>query len=414
MACPISNAETRLADAAVHWKQAHGAYFDPANFRLNIQASIQAFRSVTFLLQKAKDSIPGFDPWYAQKRSIMRQDKRMKWLVEARNKIEKHGDLDTHSLFEVEYSDSWLSPAKRIFNIPPSSRPEDMATVIASMYPKSKCTEGAILKLTRKWVDSEFPDEEILAVLIYVYSRLINLLLEAHGLFPQTDIASCEFHSLHSRSAAELPEFMIGLQFPATSWFSLKEGKLRAFEEKLEKITLADAKNTVQNHYDGFRDTEIDLAPGSSFVRTCTALFNRGKHMLQTDGYHSMIAIIYTERGIHLARFRPADRADKHIMVRELASKCERLQAIACVIINEAWVAPPSSQHGPYAVNHPDRQEALSLVGFHRDEGFESRIVIFERQDGRIQFRDDELTPIPSPDLLTPVSDAIKSVWRER
>ena len=414
MACPISNAEIRLADAAAHWKRAHDAYFDPAGFRLNIQASIQAFRSVTFLLQNAKGSIPGFESWYAQKQSIMRQDKRMKWLVEARNKIEKHGDLDTHSLFEVEYSDSWLSPAKRIFNIPPSSRPEDTVTVIAAMYPESKCTEGAILKLTRKWVDSELPNEEILTVLIYIYSRLVNLLLEAHGLTTQPDIEPCEFYSLHSRSAAELPGFMMGLQFPAISWFSLNEGKLRAFEEKLEEITLADAKNTVENHYGGFKDAEIDLAPISSFARTCTDLFNRGKHMLQTDGFHSMIAIIYTERGIHLAQFRPSDRADKHIMVRELASKCERLQAIACVIINEAWVAPPSNQHGPYAVNHPDRQEALSLVGFHRDEGFESRLNVFERKDGHIQFRVDEWVPIPSTDLLTPVSDAIKSVWRER
>src|ERR1039458_683603 len=99
--CPIAPAERRLQDAAAFWKQAYDAYFNPNKFRIGLQAAIQALRSVTFVLQAQKNSIAGFEVWYGPQQEAMRNDPKMRWLVEARNFIEKQGDLSTRSRFTV-------------------------------------------------------------------------------------------------------------------------------------------------------------------------------------------------------------------------------------------------------------------------------------------------------------------------
>jgi hypothetical protein len=39
-----------------------------------------------------------FEEWYGAWQEKMRADERMRWLVEARNTVEKQGDLDLHSI----------------------------------------------------------------------------------------------------------------------------------------------------------------------------------------------------------------------------------------------------------------------------------------------------------------------------
>ena len=185
MNCPVSNAEKRLADAASYWKRAHDSYFDPDEFRRNVQSSIQAFRSVTWLLQKAKDSISDFESWYGAKQDAMREDKRLRWLVAARNQIEKQGDLDTKSKFIVEHVDSWLPAEKRVFDLPPALDPRTPRRSSLQPFRTRNVQEGAVLKVSREWIDSELPEEGILSLLVHVYSRLQEVLLEAHQLLEE-------------------------------------------------------------------------------------------------------------------------------------------------------------------------------------------------------------------------------------
>lgn len=411
MKCPISSAERRLEDAACFWQSAHEAYFHPDGFRRNVQSSIQAFRSVTWLLQKEKESIPSFADWYAKKQDDMRADERLRWLVEARNKIEKQGDLETHSTFTVEHTDSWLPPEKRVLKLPPTTRPEDIAKVIAATYPESRCSEGAILKLSREWVDSEMPTKELLSLLVHVYAVLQEVVLGAHHLMGHGLRESCPFYAGLGRTTSRLPENMTSFQFPAVSWFSLEHGVLKEYDHKRKTLTREEIEKIAEERYDNFGG--MDIAPNScsSFANICDNFFELGKRMLMKDGYHSMIAMIFTETGLHPLEFRPGDRADKHVMVRELASQCARLRAVSCILISEAWFAPISSSHGPYAVDHPNRQEGLSLVGFHKDEGFSTRESLFLREGGKVIFPEGQDIKGMRPEILNPVADAIRNAW---
>lgn len=65
------------------------AYADADEFVTKLNACIQAARSVTWVLQKEATHVDGFEKWYAEQQSLMRADARMRWLVGARNVIEK-------------------------------------------------------------------------------------------------------------------------------------------------------------------------------------------------------------------------------------------------------------------------------------------------------------------------------------
>jgi hypothetical protein len=49
--CPIPNAHRRLEEAHRLWHRAAESYDDPDEFRTNLNALLQALRSVTFVLQ---------------------------------------------------------------------------------------------------------------------------------------------------------------------------------------------------------------------------------------------------------------------------------------------------------------------------------------------------------------------------
>src|SRR5436309_15092466 len=95
--CPIPDTHTRLRQSHTLWHQTQREYGSPDAFCTNLNATIQALRSVTFVLQKEHDAIPDFAPWYDGWRERMKSDPLMKWLVDARNRIEKQGDLKTYS-----------------------------------------------------------------------------------------------------------------------------------------------------------------------------------------------------------------------------------------------------------------------------------------------------------------------------
>jgi hypothetical protein len=92
----------RLMQVNVHWHEALSDYFEPDRFRIAMQNCITTARSVTFILQNHKRVIPGFEEWYTPWQSRFSGDRVMRWAVQARNKIEKQGDLETLSQMRVE------------------------------------------------------------------------------------------------------------------------------------------------------------------------------------------------------------------------------------------------------------------------------------------------------------------------
>jgi len=140
--CPIPRAHKRLHDAHYHWHQADSNYFDPELFVVNLNACIPALRSVTFVLQKQKANIPDFDAWYGLWQERMRKDSVLRWLVEARNRIEKEGDLDTKSLVRATLVTNWLVHPVVEFELPPLTRTDEILRLALGRLPSGGEQEG--------------------------------------------------------------------------------------------------------------------------------------------------------------------------------------------------------------------------------------------------------------------------------
>src|SRR5690349_13674670 len=97
----LGPAFTRLEDSHRQWHQAEDEYFDPSGFRIALNGCIQTLRSVTFVLQKQKNKIDGFETWYQDWQKKLNADEVLKWSVQARNRIVKEGDLELHSILRV-------------------------------------------------------------------------------------------------------------------------------------------------------------------------------------------------------------------------------------------------------------------------------------------------------------------------
>src|SRR5438067_1234385 len=96
--CILASVHSRLQEAHRHWHHALHNYADPNAFRSYLNSCIQSLRNVTFVLQQKKASIGNFSDFYEPWQAQLRSDPVLKWVVEARNRVVKQGDLETKSV----------------------------------------------------------------------------------------------------------------------------------------------------------------------------------------------------------------------------------------------------------------------------------------------------------------------------
>src|SRR5687767_543247 len=91
--CPLASVHARLQEGWLMLRHARDAYSDPTLFRSYLNACIQALRNSTWVLQKQKAQMREFDTWYGRWQETMKDEPVLRWLVEARNRVVKEGDL---------------------------------------------------------------------------------------------------------------------------------------------------------------------------------------------------------------------------------------------------------------------------------------------------------------------------------
>ena len=138
-------------------------------FALSPTLAIQTLRSITFILQNQKRRIPGFEAWYGTNKADGLWQNRlhdiplMRWLVEARSKIEKQGDLEAESFVRAEIIASDLDEGPRV-EVP--ARWFEGPEVLLRRIPAGALSEHVrahgTLKIERRWVESHLPEFELL------------------------------------------------------------------------------------------------------------------------------------------------------------------------------------------------------------------------------------------------------------
>ncbi len=277
----------------------------------------------------------------------------MTWAKEARNSIEKKGDLETFSQIKCRIIASYFGGPETewlpqdIFSSPGQLH----AMVPRSLVSQKQIYEHGTLLIERRWIDKNLPHTEVLDALVHVYDEFRHMLFDLHrilGLQTPTEL---------SQIAPPLPQPLL---MDRALYLSVKTGGIVGTRYITREVT--DDEALLRKRY--------KRAPGwnkvphaKSFREICDIYFSNARAVMTKDGFHRPLCILF--RGNNLLRIISMDhpdRASRYVLVRELAQIANRIGADAVMLISEAWTSrkedlPPSG----YAVDAENRGEALIL-----------------------------------------------------
>jgi hypothetical protein len=347
------NVETRLRYVRLLWEEAAQKYFEPEAFTIALQNCITTARAVTFILQANKASFDDFEDWYAVYQNRWRADPVMRWSVEARNAIEKRGDLEKLSQVQASIVASYLGGP--VSSWVPAGNFVSIAQVYRSI-PKDMLVphvlEHGTLILERRWVDSALPDVEVLEAMAKVYRELAGL------------VKDLLMRVGESERAAQLevsPPIMSPVLMDRAIYVSLKDGRSIGYRVFSTEIT-GEELRTAAKRYEKFADWS-GLPKAATFEESCDIVFKHARGVVLRDHYHRSIALLFTGRLLtKVVGLDFPDRASKYVMVRELARLAVIVGADGVMLIGEAWGAksqdvPPSG----FASEATERMELLTM-----------------------------------------------------
>lgn len=347
--------ERRLKDLAHLLNACTKTYFDPELFRLNLNQFLQTSRTVTFIIQKNKRDIAGYEDWYpANVVEKWQGDPLMTWAKNSRNTIEKQGDLEMYSrakatlLFSyIEEQDVKITTKKELLNI----GVKKLVRLAQKKLP-SGVGDAAVIKTERRWVANTLKEYELLHALTLVYSRMYDC---------------CKSLGEHVGQPID-QDITIPSSFDATrdevryvNYLKLKnfsEGKLSHSSVSYDSKSIPDDIKERARSVGTLQTIDSTGGIVDFYSKMAEATF-------LADGYHIPILVFYDSnyKTIDLLTTSFNDQADKFIFWRYAADRAQLINAHGFIWISELWVR--STNIGSMKAIHrmPVVQEKLQVVG---------------------------------------------------
>lgn len=188
--CPIPETHDKFNEAHYFLERMMNEYHNPQQFRWNLNAFLQALRSVTFYLQAEQAGSPDFKKWYSTQQAMMREDELLRTFLEGRNVVVHERSLVLTSraeigVFRLEYDGSHKHRMSIGMSVPaelPSSY------ILREMAPKLKFLDeehssiGEEYGVVRYWASGELGEEEILTLCDRAWARIGRVVADGHSL----------------------------------------------------------------------------------------------------------------------------------------------------------------------------------------------------------------------------------------
>jgi hypothetical protein len=415
--CPIPKTHRRLAEAHLLWHQALEAYHDPEAFRANLNATIEALRNITFVLQNERGRFADFDKWYGPWQARLKANTAAKWLHDARTTVVHQGELDSHSTAEVRLL-TWRDEIITRLNVPaemPSSLILQNLPLVNLVSNSPLTTEGlkdGLVAIERRWTTTDLGTDEILAVLAQVYGLLSDMLLDAH---------------IHLGQADCIPRYTEHSDFPSTyhrtgileCMASGPDRRTRAFKTTGDEVSYSQVfVPTSVDPHEAIRRYGLDendkLAPWETLdpVRFAERVLHSAKRILRRDGNHARMMFIRDGLGEwHLLPLQAKDNAEKHLLMHIVARFVETRGGDAIIEVGEMWTARAEPQVQCGIPHENARGEALVVMVITRQGFFREYVTPFKRGPfGGIKLGDThELDPV-----ILPYLEPVLVVWRRQ
>lgn len=353
--------ERRLRDLSNLLSACGSNYFAPDLFRQNTNQFLQTSRTVTFIIQKNKTAIPDFPSWYAE--AVLNpwsHDSVMTWAKDARNVIEKEGDLDMHSTLRASLVFSYFlaqdaavdTTRKELFHVG-----IDKLLRLATTKLPSAVADAAVLRIERRWVANSLPTHELLAALTYVYARLFEVV-----------------KSLARHNGGVLDR---SVPHPTTLDPAMTDAsKVRYIKLGAPGVGKLGAKRV--RHDPNFRPPASIEAVARDFVEgrkpqsldeVMDVLGKMAEATFRHYGYHVPMLFLFDQswRQIDFLSTQFVDQADKFVFWRHAAERAAYLRAHAVVWISESWLRDMRDRGHLPIRDMPIIGEHLNVIGLTMD-----------------------------------------------
>lgn len=349
--------ERRLRDLAQLLRNCGETYFSPDRFRQNTNQFLQTSRTVTFIIQKNKSEIPDFDSWY--KANVLQPwatDSVMSWAKDARNVIEKEGDLDMQSTLQVAVLYSYISEEDMVLEV---TRKELLQASIEQLLNAARRTlppgvaDAALLKIQRRWVANTLPNRELIFAFTYAYSQLYRI---------------CSALATHLNSALD-PSIPHPTSVDPSSNDVAKVRFIKLSKPGLGRHTFtrinADPRYKPPPALLRLKE-EFASAPKPSSLAEVVAMHAKMAQVtFDLHGNHIPMLALYDKNWNQIDFMSTAftDQAEKYLFWRNVADRAFYLKAYALVWTSEAWLRDIKEHKDRPISELPIVGEQLHVVG---------------------------------------------------
>jgi hypothetical protein len=371
--CPIPKTHRRLVEAHLLWHQTSAQYQYPEAFRANLNATIQALRNVTFVLQSEKDLFSNFDAWYAPWQERLKADPVLQWVKDARNKVVKQGDLETSSKAVVKLI-TWRDHVLAELSVPPELPPAlilrnlPLVKFVSNAHVPAGDLKSAALIIERQWSVNDLEGREILEALAHAYGLLGNLVLDAHSYLQEfacipSNGDNAHFSSMHHRTGT-LACMVLGIA-DRTHTFELST------RQELEPVSWSPRDGpkpeAVVARYGVETLAQVAKWQEADPVLLAERVLFMAKRMLRKDKSHIRIIFIRDGKGIwHPIMLNASNRTEKHLLIRMVARFIESVGGDALIDVGEVWTLNLRENASYLNIDNlqeaPGRGEALDVT----------------------------------------------------
>lgn len=408
--CPCPNTHRRLDQCHRLWHQAAEHYGDPPNFITNLNAVVQALRSVSLMLQSEKADLPRFEEWYSDWQERAKQDRLMKWLNDARVQVFHVSELKTRSFVHARLILSG-PVAEATFEVPVEVPTAFIATHLSlfALPPVPQVLrENMILSVERQWMCEEVDDVELLDILAHCYAELVSLARVAHTA-SAVDLHSCQLtRPVHDSDAyvEGRPLCMHPHDERRIVRIDLNDGEpLSLFRERRGAPTAEELRAAATRY--GMRKPDHQPPP-ETLKEFCKTHAFAARKLLVKDRYLQRVIFLRVPDGsFEVHEIHASSKAEKTVLIEIVAQRVEQVRADLLIDVGETWFSTPEQLRAKHFINSNDalgRKEAISVTAVNSSGERYSLITPFRRGIfGGIKLSDTEEYIDQGPGYLEPV-----------
>ncbi len=406
--------EKRLADLSQILINCEKTYFDPNLFRMNTNHFLQTARTVTFIIQKNKNSINDYETWYQDNViNAWNNDSLMNWAKDSRNTIEKEGDIDLYSEIDLRIIYSYIEDHDIVLK---SSKEVLLSFDVERLirYAKKSMPEHmidlAVIKIERKWVANSLPNWELLSALAGIHDRMLRccndlrLHLQSNETQIELGIEDLAFHESQMKRVN-----YVKVSDPRISSLNFT----RVHKDKNFSIS-SDLKESMLRH-----KGDVDVKSSSDLVELYSRL---APESFLHFGSHIPILYFFDEKFevIELISTHFNDQSNKYIFWRYIADLVSIKKPFAVMFIAEAWIRDAKKINTIAMRDLPITGEILQLVLIDKNENkYRVNWPINRGGVGEIVTLGDpnvlqDIKVMSEFNFLTPVKNSLQIAWADK